>query len=91
MCTGVDGDDDDDALGGSDPLRASLIAQQLKQLAAMERNETSATNEPAPSSNKSISEPAAATQKPSQPAQAPVTQSNKVRKKLDLITFTSDR
>nr|XP_054763639.1 fas-binding factor 1-like [Lytechinus pictus] len=32
-------DDDDDPLGNSDPLRASLIAQQIKQLAAMEKNE----------------------------------------------------
>ncbi|XP_030840350.1 fas-binding factor 1 homolog [Strongylocentrotus purpuratus] len=35
-----DGDDDNDPLGESDPLRASLIAQQIKQLAAMEKDES---------------------------------------------------
>ncbi|XP_071507644.1 uncharacterized protein [Diadema antillarum] len=58
--TNFDDDDDDDPLGESDPMRASLIAQQLKQLAALERNEPLPTPEKtAPPSSTSSATPAA--------------------------------
>ncbi|XP_072168472.1 uncharacterized protein [Diadema setosum] len=57
--TNFDDDDDDDPLGESDPMRASLIAQQLKQLAALERNEPLPTPEKAaPPSSTSSATPA---------------------------------
>ncbi|XP_041473314.1 fas-binding factor 1 homolog [Lytechinus variegatus] len=53
-------DDDDDPLGNSDPLRASLIAQQIKQLADMEKREPSqkpGEGVPPVTSNSTITKP----------------------------------